>query len=63
MLFIVINLKREGHGLPFLVVRPAWAQSNGCKSRVRVDSAKHIARVRVSIARWNLKETGGELLV
>ena len=27
-----------------LFVRPAWAQSNGCKSRVRVDSAKHIAK-------------------
>ena len=26
------------------MVRPAWAQSNGCKSRVRVDSAKHIAK-------------------
>ena len=26
------------------LVRPAWAQSNGCKSRVRVDSAKHIAK-------------------
>jgi len=25
-------------------VRPAWAQSNGWKSRVRVDSAKHIAK-------------------
>jgi len=25
-------------------VRPAWAQSNGRKSRVRVDSAKHIAK-------------------
>lgn len=27
---------------PFCV-RPAWAQSNGCKSRMRVSSAKHIA--------------------
>jgi len=26
------------------MVRPAWAQSNGLKSRVRVDSAKHIAK-------------------
>ena len=25
-------------------MRSAWAQSNGCKSRVRVDSAKHIAK-------------------
>lgn len=25
-------------------MRPAWAQSNGWKSRVRVDSAKHIAK-------------------
>ncbi len=28
---------------PFLGVRPAWVQSNGCKSRVQVDSAEHIA--------------------
>ena len=26
------------------LVRPAWAQSNGWKSRVRVSSAKHIAK-------------------
>ena len=26
------------------MVRPAWAQSNGCKSRVRPCSGKHIAK-------------------
>jgi hypothetical protein len=33
-----------GHGQGLINVRPAWMQSNGCKSRVRVDSAKHIAK-------------------
>lgn len=26
-----------------VLVRPAWANSNGCKSRMRPDSGKHIA--------------------
>ena len=35
------SLSRDG---ACLIVRPAWVQSNGCKSRVRVDSVKHIAK-------------------
>ena len=30
-------------GGPSFFVRPAWANSNGCKSRVRPCSGKHIA--------------------
>lgn len=28
----------------FFIVRPAWVQSNGYKSRTRVDSAKYISK-------------------
>jgi len=42
---VCINmLNKKGISAIFIpIVRPAWAQSNGCKSQVRVDSAKHIA--------------------
>ena len=50
-------------GWLFLDVRPAWVQSNGCKSRVRVDSAKHIAKgkgvhreVESSPGEWDVEE-------
>ena len=29
--------------MPTFFVRPAWANSNECKSRMRPDSGKHIA--------------------
>lgn len=38
------NIKHLLKSRCFFHVCPAWVQSNGCKSRVWVDSAKHIAK-------------------
>ncbi len=47
----------------FYDLHQGWVQSNGCKSRVRVDSAKHIARGkgvhREAESEGNRRQTSG----
>ena len=50
-------------GAPFCLVRPAWRDTLGLKSRTRPSAGSVSRTARVPIARWGLKEAAGKSLV